>query len=382
MGAIAALIFRAKPAVVGAVAFAALACANNPIQPEPTLTFPAVQQRVPVLDGFLPNLELTDVVAKHARRTPDMRTLVDVQIAAMTAHVRRKVGSVPARPEHAMAPGYGGERKRLARNALSLLPYLDIDSGETELSRVAAGALATALGDDAEYVTHVPDQATSFDFSAEVRDGVGVLRLRQLTDDVAQRVFAALNQWASTTPPPRAILLDLSRADLSKAAATSKLFNVFAPGQIAFRLEYRDEESGRLEQSVWRSKADWESPIVAGAPLFVWLSRSAPALVEAAVTELREHRQIVVIGDKTTGSARFPTWFALSGNAWFGFTIADVLDARGRSLRGRPVYPDACPVEGELVDVEPAEASFEARCAGRGGALELDVAVRYVAKTP
>jgi hypothetical protein len=365
-----------------ALALALAGCATNPLHPDPNQTLAGSGKALAPLHDFLVNLNITDAIAAHAVRPPPQKELVDAQIDAMTAYVRSRPhqGAIELR---ASVPDFHGERHRLAEAALGLLPYLDVDRGEVELGRVAARALVTKLGEDAEYVSEMPGTDSALDFAAELRDGVGVLRLRDLSEHMADRVLLALNQWSAQPEPPRAFVLDFSECESADPKNTLTLVNAFTPGQTAFQIEYRDEDKGSVEHGVWRANSDWGVPASSRVPLYVWVSHRTSELVAAAVLVLREHGGAVVLGEKTAGTGRIKHWFHLPEDRWFGFTVAYVLDANGAPLAGRPLYPDVCVQRGQLASLrEGSPAVYEADCDKPAPTLELAGVLRYVATAP
>jgi hypothetical protein len=367
----------------GSLALATLVvcgCVSNPLRPDPSLKFDDRARDLVGLDAFFANLDLTDAVASSAVEAPPQHALVDAQIAAMSEHVRARTGRNASRLI-AQAPDTSGgdQRVRLAEAALALLPYLAIDSGEAELGRAAATALAAQLGSDAEYLYGPPGSQRSVDFAAELREGVGVARMRQLTEDMSDRVLAAFNQWSALAAPPRAIVLDWSECTDADPPNTAALVNALAPGATAFQFDYRDRESQRIKRSAWRGNADWGVQTLARVPLFVWVSGRSAEVVGAAALALREERGAIVLGEKTAGTGRVKHWQRLPGDRWFGFTIAYLLDGQGVSLRDRPLYPDACPVAGDILPLrESTQAEYDAECGKPGASVGLDAVLRYV----
>lgn len=360
-------------------AFVLLGCASNPLQPDPNLFLPERGDRVRMLDGFVANLDLTDAIAASAVRPPAGSELVDTQVAAMNAHVRARTGrDVLMGPDAPSVPSMTTDRGRLGEAAVALLPYLPIDSGEVELGRVAARALVEKLGSDAELTATGPAGKGSIDFANDLRDGVGVLRMRRLTDNASDRALSALNQWAAAPSPPRAILIDVSECELADPPDTTRLVNALAPGQTVFQLEYRDDETRKLERSVWRGEEGWGISALTRVPLFVWLSGRSSSLLESAARVLREQRGATLLGSKTSGRGRLMSWRKLADEQWFGFAVAYVLDEQGRP-QNQPLYPDACAAHGELTSLaDRTSGGYDAACGEPGPPLGLDAVLRYV----
>lgn len=374
---------RTRRAAAFALALGVAGCVSNPLRPEPNQPLAGSGKALLPLHDFLVNLNITDAIAAHAVRSPPQKELVDAQIDAMTAYVRSRPhqGAIDVRASSGV--DIHGERHRLAEAALGLLPYLDVDRGEVELGRVAARALVTKLGEDAEYVSEMPGTDSALDFAAELRDGVGVLRLRDLSEHMADRVLLALNQWSALPEPPRAFVLDFSECESADPKNTLTLVNAFAPGQTAFQIEYRDEDKGSVEHAVWRANSDWGVPASSQVPRYAWVSHRTSELVAAAVLALRDHGGVSVLGEKTAGTGRIKHWFHLPEDRWFGFTVAYVLDANGAPLAGRPLYPDACVQRGQLAFLrERSPAVYAADCDKPSPPLELAAVLRYVATAP
>jgi len=353
-------------------------CIQNPVQPEPTLAPAGNGKEQQLLRDFTAVLDLTDRIAATAMKAPSGGELVDVELAAMQAHVQARTGRTPQLPPGVVDPN-GDPRFRLAEGAIALLPELDIDSGEAELARVAARALAVRLGTDAEFRDESPFDDSPVTFGAELSDGIGVLRIRSLTDDVGDRAVAALNQWASQTPPLRALLLDLSSCRRADPTATLTLMNALAPGRTVFQVEFKNG-AGQYERREWRTDADWGVAAVARIPLFLWVSSRTAGRLEAAALMLRDERGAQLLGQKTAGSGVVQHWYPVPGGRWLGFAAAYLFDAHGQPLQNRPVFPDACPVGGNFsVLHDRAAGGYESECGNPSAAPELPAALRYVA---
>lgn len=360
-------------------ALALSACVKNPLGPAPEWELAGFGSRyISPLKTFDANVELTAAVASNGLRAPTTKELVDVQIAAMHEHFRAKTGLDPALLERKANLQVFHDSDRLTRTALVLVPYLHVDSGEQELARVAARALAAKLGAEAEYEPVDSSQPHKVQFAADFRDGIGVLRLRNLVKPMSERALPVLNQWAAAPAPPRAILLDVSECESADASATTDLVNALAPGRTLFQLEYRIDGTDRTDRSVWRGDAGWGITALEQVPLFIWVSARTSPLVEAASAMLREERAATLVGDKTAGTGRYKSWTTVSDH-WFGYTVSDVLDARG-ARRDHPLYPDVCPVRDHLELLEDRSArGYDAQCS-TGPQLGLDAVLRYVAE--
>lgn len=351
-------------------------CVQNSVQPEPTLTPMGNGKTQALLHDFKAVLDVTDEVAAVAMKAPPRGELVDVELAAMQAHVQARTGRAPS-PLPGIDPSTD-DRYRLAEGAIALLPELDIDSGEAELAHVAARALAIRLGTEAELRDGSPFDESPVTFAAELSEGIGVLRLRSLSDDVGDRAVAALNQWASQTPPPRAVLLDVSSCRRADPTATLALMNALAPGRAVFQVEFKND-AGEYERREWKSDADWGVAAVARMPLFLWVSGRTAALLEAAALVLREERGAQLLGEKTAGSGVVKHWYPLPGDRWLGIAAAYLFDGQGQPLQNRPLFPDACPVGGSLGTLHDRTAGgYETECGKPSAPLELAVALRYI----
>lgn len=363
-------------ALLSVIAFGG--CVKNPLGPEPRLEVAGLGAGdISVLEKFDANLQLTAAIATNGLRAPGLKDLVDVQIAAMHEHFRKKTGLDPALLERKANLDVLDDNGRLARTALVLLPYLHVDSGEQELARVAGQALAVKLGRDAQYEPVDSSPPHTVDFAADWRDGVGVLRLRNLLNGMAQRALPVLNQWAASPSAPRAVLLDVSECESADANNTTELVNAFAPGRTVLELEYRVNGTERTERSAWRGDAGWGIAALEQVPLFIWVSGRTSPVVEAAAAMLREERSATLLGDKTAGTGRHMSWTTLAGDHWFGYTVSDVLDAHG-ARRELPLFPDACTVRDHLELLEDRTArGYDAQCSV-GSELGVEAVLKYV----
>jgi len=339
--------------------------------PEPRLRFAA--SGGPTLDELEISAQLTSSVESSALRRPPLSELVDAQIDAMVAHVRR-AGTGELDPGVTSGRGAAGsveaELARLEEAGARLVPNLALASGPRQLGKVAVEALRTKLGDEAEYQDPVRDPGIRRpEVVPEIQDGIGVLSLRHVDSAGGGRLLGVLSAWAALEPRPRAILLDLADCDIAGAETASALVNAFAPGVTAFDVVFRSEESQKLERRSWRGEPGWGSDAFARSDLFIVVSERTGALAEAVAYALRLHRNARILGAPTPGSGRLTSWERLPWNAWFGFAVADLIAPDGERLRGKPVIPDACLVDGVLVALPaPALRSPRERC---GSGMQL-----------
>ena len=333
--------------------FAALTQGCQPVSngPKPTLFMPPTEEQ-DVFEGFAPALQLTMVVEQAALRRPPIRETVDAQIAAMTAYVRRHGrGLAEATPQNADAGANTAveHAARLAETGTRLLAYLPMDAETEVLARASVAALAKSLGDDAELHLGDPFAAEgAADISAGVFNRIAVLRLRHLGGDMNDRALNVLTQWSGAAEPPRALVLDLSECIGGGAKAATSLVNALAPGKPVFQVAYRNPETNRIERRTWRGEEGWGNTSFAKTPVYVLASRRTVGVAEAVAHALRAYRSAHVIGQSTAGTGRITSWHSLPWDAWFCFTVADLLGPDGASLRGKPVIPDTCATPGGL----------------------------------
>lgn len=359
-------------------------CVRNPLPP-PRTELPRQVQQQSLLGAFEIMLELTEEVEQSALRRPPAAELVDVQISAMQRYVEAAAGrrlDAIAPPPSGSAPNARNEQAlRLSSAALSLLPYLELDTADVQLTHVAARALAARLGPDGSFVPAVSRPPPHTTFSPELRDGIGVLRLRDVHDEMPDRLLSLLTAWSTLPSPPRAIVLDLSECEAGSVAGAAAVVNAFAAGRAAFGLEFRSRDGQGLRRRELRGEADWGGSELGKRPLFIWVSPRTHVLAEAAAIALVKHRQARVVGGLTAGSGQLKHEVALPGNARFAFTLADVLDSDGEPLRARPIVPEACPVVGQLQPLtDRSVAGYRQQCGRDDEAARLDAVLRYVSE--
>jgi hypothetical protein len=364
-----------------------LACQPGALEPAATLTPAGKPEDRVTIDEFGANLDLNEAIEALALRRPDPRAAAAHQIDAMAVHVERHSRGVDRAGLRAaladVAKRHSGaedQRGWLEEAAMLLLGYLSDERAEADLSRVALGALAKDLGDDAWYLEADPEAPQGrVDLLPEVRDGIGVVKLRHLDKDMGDRFLALFSGWAALEPPLRAVVLDLSECQLGATTSTLQLVNTFAPGQTAFGLLARFAEQPTPERREFR--ADASSRVVGfdRLPVFVQLSQRSNAFAEAVALALRRYRGARVLGTLSAGDGRVPYFHALGPDLWFGFTRAEVLASDGTPLRGHPVVPDACVHEGELLPlVERTEAAYREHCDPPDAEIRVEAVVRFV----
>lgn len=363
--------------------------------PQATTEVPAVDTDDTLSELRIP-FALTLQVERIALRKPPLDDVVEEEVQAMRRHVRAMVGrrfhSLASETEGTVAKSKDNvdaassaeaENRawdRLVVEGLDLLAYLDLESGPRELAMVALGVLGKRLGEDAEYGS-VPESEPigTTDLVAELHERVAVLRLRHLGNDMAPRVYAALSQWASSGAPPDAVLLDLTDCLDGGPRGASSIANAFAPSRTAMGVEFRDPEKKTLSRRFFRESQAWSSQTYAKVPVFAAVSSRTSSIAEALVHALRAHRAARVIGVPTGGSGRLMERERLPWNAWFGFTVADLLGPDEKALRGRPVWPDACLTGSGVSQVaERSREAFTAVCGESPADVDWQSAVRYV----
>ena len=392
-------MLRRAPATVscwlalGAVA--GLGCASHVVDPKPTLAFPEADGEIDVLGELAAMLEVTARLERTGIAHPPLRELVDLEIAAMEAHVRARgrgtldtswrTAPQPAAIQQARAL-FENELERLAVAGVQLAPYLGLQEGPRELGRVALNALGRRLGPDAAIMSTDDEPADAGDLALEQRDGIGYLGLRRLVDDVADRAGAVLSQWAAAEQPLRALVLDLSRCEQATPDSANGLVQTFAPGRVAFEIELLDGKTRQRARRSYRGEPAFGSRAYAQTPLFVVTSARTGSFAEAVARALRRHRSAVVLGAAPIGEGRLMSWVTLPWNASFGFTVGELFDADGEAVRGTLLVPDACMSQGQLIAVPArAAAEYHARCNAAEqvpGTLAIDYVRSTLPATP
>jgi hypothetical protein len=363
-----------------------LACQRS-LSPVPTLALAGKPDDRVSIDEFGANLRLNAALDARAVRRPDPAATTAHQIEAMASHVEQRSRGVDRerlRAELALVAkrhaGPGDETAWLEEAALLLLGYSSDERGEAELSRVALDALAKDLGDDAHYREESSSSAEGVnDLLPEVRQGIGLLRMRDLDKDMSDRLLALFSAWGALEPPLRAVVLDLSECESGAVSSAITLVNTFAPGQVVLELVAREPSEGTLVRRAFRGDASFRSTGFDQLPVFVQLSSRSGVLAEAAALSLRRQRGARILGTLTAGEGRLVYYERFAWNAWFGFTVADVLASDGTPLRGHPAVPDACVRDGELVPLlERTEAAFREHCGPPGPEVRSEAVLRFV----
>jgi hypothetical protein len=361
-----------------------IGCRGAPKGPEPLLPLTPVT-KADLAGEFGATIAVTRGVDQYAMRHPSLTTLVDAETKAMVEHVMKHGRGEFNPSEFLGAEANASDTRdtalaRLDSAAIRLSAFLGLDSGPRELGQVALAALAAQLGDDAAYrPIEVDDAVDTEDVVPEMSDGIAFLRVPQLGHKVVEHALVILAQWAANNPPPRAVILDLSRCRGGSPADATGIVNVFAPGETAFGSSARDTKTGESDRREWHGKAGWSAAVYTRAPLFVVTSWHTEPLAETVAHALRYHRMARVLGSITQGTGRVMAWYDMPWNTSFGFTLAELLDPEGKPLRGRPVIPDACVRDTKFVRVpERTVAAYRENCANVDGDAPKEITVEYV----
>lgn len=338
------------------------------------------------LAEFGVNIKLTLAVERFALRRIPLQESVDAQIKAMVAHVKEHGrGELEEERFELTDEMVVGNRdrhqiNRLGWAALQLMPYLDLDSGPEELSRVALAALDEKLGEDAEYLEAVSGVALAGGgLGFEMRKGVGYLSIRMLDQSTGDRALAVLDQWAANESPPRAIILDLSSCEAGRPDTAAAIANALAPGKKSLELLMRNNKSGEMEKREWRAEAVGRGSVYERVPLFVVTSAHTGGLGEAIAQALRHHRTARVIGAVTSAKGRVMAWHDLPWDARWGFAVAEVIGADGKPRRPQPVIPDICNGDAGLTALsERTLLRYREQCRDTAEPVRGDVVIDHV----
>lgn len=332
------------------------------------------------LGAMTESLKLSAMAHLYARGRLAMAALVDLQIAAMRAHVE-------AQPSHKLEPqmdllriGVDGtmtpeqELKRLAATAIELGARLDLETGMRHLGRVAVEALMESLQQDAVYLRRRETLALlQAELVTETRDGIGYMRVPHLLNDMDKRVVTVLRRWARQDAAGSAIVLDLSRCSHGAPRQALRVIGALAPGKVAFQLDPRDDRTRGA--GPWKSEAGFGLPAYEAVPVFVVTSRGTSGVAEAIALALRAHRGAQLFGDPTAGSGVFMRWTELPWQAAAGIAVGDLRGPDGQPIAGHPVLPDACGDHGVLIADDRAGAD-PGRC--RNAGLDMELLWQYV----
>lgn len=370
-----------RASVWAAAACAGLGCQSVSPGP-PMVPLPGVPDgRRPSLGEFESGLRLTETIEQSALRRPSIDATVDAEIRSMVNYVREHGRGELAADWQTAAPSQRARNYvlRLEKAAWHLFPYLGLDSGPEELGRVAVASLGQQLGDDAAYRVEHTDTVSVTDLVLQLRDGIGFLGIRALSKEMGDRLQGIFDEWATRSPPPRAIVLDLARCELGSPSGATVLVNAFAPGRTAFELSFRDPSTGALRKKAWHGDAAVGSAVGAVVPVFVVTSSHTGAVAEAVTHALRFYRTARILGSPTSGSGRVMEWYELPWRAWFGFTVAEFVGVDGQPLHGRPLIPDACLGDQRMVHVsERTLDAYQAACPGAEREVSSAASIDYV----
>jgi hypothetical protein len=373
-------------AVLALVWYAATGCVSSAPGPEPETPMPRVVHDDEPLAEFGVNIRLTLAVERYALHRIPLQKSVDAQIRAMVAHVKEHGrGELEEKRFDLTDEVVIGNRdrhqvNRLGWAALQLMPYLDLDSGPAELSRVALAALHEKLGEDAEYMEAVSGVALAGGgLGFEMRKGVGYLSIRLLDPSTGDRALAVLDQWAASESLPRAIILDLSGCEAGRPGTAAAIANALAPGKKSLELLMRNHKSGKMEKREWRAEAVGRGSVYERVPLFVVTSARTGGLGEAVAHALRHHRTARVIGAVTSARGRVMAWHDLPWDARWGFAVAEVIGADGKPRRPQPVIPDICNGDAGLTALsERTLLRYREQCRDTAEPVRGDVVIDHV----
>lgn len=349
----------------------------------PELPVAPEQGERPYYDLADPLVGVTAGASRWMVPTPGLAALVDAQVRAMRAHVRGaypelNLDGLPAlrgddSATAATRTPASAELGRLQREVITLTGRLPMSESTTPVLEAAARGLVAELGPAAAYRGATEAQAQPLpSLRSELREGIAYLRIPHLKLGMGARALGVLAQWADAEAPPRALVLDLSACGGGVADSAAELIFALAPGKRAFLMRARDGNTGKDQLLEFSGSMAQGMPAYQRMPLVVVTSGATVGFAEAVVHALRTHRGALVYGQPASASGTAVHWIELPWGAEIGIPTAQLLDASARPLEGHVAVPDACNIDGALVQGAPA------RCEAQSDPPELHLLWRYV----
>lgn len=181
-------------------------------------------------------------------------------------------------------------------------------------------------------------ELTNFDVPSDLIDGKAIALLE---------VDSALNQLKESNP--KAIVIDLRENHGGSQYMMAHIASYFIPpdqelGRNVYRDEILPDEKRSFPTDPVRTLSENEIPLekrMLTQPIYILTSQNTLSAAEALTCHLKEHRQAIIIGEKTGGGAHISKLFDLGPDFYLGISFGDyALTSSKPNWEAQGITPD------------------------------------------
>lgn len=204
-----------------------------------------------------------------------------------------------------------------------------LSRGEGESVFITWNRPATESSEESSFGTTLTFSSSSEEnVTYETQEGIGVIRLKQITSDSATQVANAIN--AVTAEGAHSLVLDLCDVPGGYLTQAVDISSLFIQSGVVVQIETAEGTTSR--------SADGKS--ITTSPLVVLVNGRTSGCAEVLAAALQETDRASVVGTATLGKGSVQIMQPLSFGGALRYTAAYYLTPNGRQIEGTGVSPD------------------------------------------
>lgn len=204
-----------------------------------------------------------------------------------------------------------------------------LSRGEGESVFITWNRPATESSEESTFGTTLTFSSSSEEnVTYEMQEGIGIIRLKQITSDSASQVTNAIN--AVTAEGAHSLVLDLRDVPGGYLTQAVDISSLFIQSGVVVQIETTEGTTSR--------SADGKS--ITSAPLVVLVNGRTSGCAEVLAAALQETDRASVVGTATLGKGSVQIMQPLSFGGALRYTAAYYLTPNGRQIEGTGVSPD------------------------------------------
>lgn len=204
-----------------------------------------------------------------------------------------------------------------------------LSRGEGESVFIIWNRPATESSEESTFGTTLTFSSSSEEnVTYEMQEGIGIIRLKQITSDSASQVANAIN--AVTAEGAHSLVLDLRDVPGGYLTQAVDISSLFIQSGVVVQIETAEGTTSR--------SADGKS--ITTAPLVVLVNGRTSGCAEVLAAALQETDRASVVGTVTLGKGSVQIMQPLSFGGALRYTAAYYLTPNGRLIEGTGVSPD------------------------------------------
>lgn len=204
-----------------------------------------------------------------------------------------------------------------------------LSRGEGESVFITWNRPATESSEESTFGTTLTFSSSSEEnVTYETQEGIGIIRLKQITSDSASQVTNAIN--AVTAEGAHSLVLDLRDVPGGYLTQAVDISSLFIQSGVVVQIETAEGTTSR--------SADGKS--ITTAPLVVLVNGRTSGCAEVLAAALQETDRASVVGTATLGKGSVQIMQPLSFGGALRYTAAYYLTPNGRQIEGTGVSPD------------------------------------------